>query len=195
MRFRLRLGGHEQAPPNWKPSEADLEREKTTGIPTRVPVQRFKAGETFEGPTDAEGKEIDLVQRFGGEKFEYVDSHRARQIDVEQAYPKASGEQTKGDPTIFAGAERAGYRHPGGQVVEGFQGSETNEQGQVVTGLKQEKPGEKRSVSPPQGHEAAPGSAPVKGSAPAGSTTAGAGEAPKLGEAQRGQDTGRGGRR
>jgi hypothetical protein len=178
---------HQQKRVDWVPSDQEKEEAKERGVPVANlrPTETYRKGDVFEGPKDRQGKEVDLVQRFGGEKFEYVDGGRPRQIDVDEAYPKADEEQKRGDPTIFAGRDRPGYRHPGGQVVEGFQGTEETEGGTKVTGLKQEPAESKKQVG--AGHEAPPGSAPLKGSAPVGSTTTSGGEAPKLSEAQKGR--------
>lgn len=65
QKFRLLASLHEQADREWEPTEEEKEQAKILGRIIRPPRVCYKAGDIVES-------EIDLVQKFGGEKFAYL---------------------------------------------------------------------------------------------------------------------------
>lgn len=84
QKFRLLASLHEQADREWEPTEEEKEQAKTLGRIIRPPRVCYKAGDIVES-------EIDLVQKFGGEKFAYLGQPpvEGQQLtDQQEAYQK-----------------------------------------------------------------------------------------------------------
>jgi hypothetical protein len=108
--YRLKVGQHEQREPDWEPSREDLAIAERTLVAPRAPTAKYKAGDLVPSP-------IDLVARFGANKFEYVNQgSRALGDNPVPAEPAADQ-----DPTHF----------PGGQVSSGHQQATGTPQGTV----------------------------------------------------------------
>lgn len=102
--FRLIAGGHEQADPNWEPTDEQVEDAKVRGTVPRAPTQRFVAPAVVHSDKD-------LVQLCGANKFQYV-GHPMQDVGN-------LGEGIMSDPTPQN--LETGFVHPGGQVNTGFQ--------------------------------------------------------------------------
>lgn len=111
-KYRLMASQHEQADRDWEPSYQEVQHSRQTGVPLRPPVRKYRAGEIIE--TD-----IDLIERFGSEKFQLVD---------EPSTKKARRGTSPQGPTRTAVA-------PGGQVQEGQQSCTSLPDGTTVSGL------------------------------------------------------------
>jgi hypothetical protein len=64
-RYKLLAGQHQQADPDWEPSERELKIAERTGIPPRAPTRTYSAGDVIESDND-------LVEKLGNGKFAYV---------------------------------------------------------------------------------------------------------------------------
>lgn len=129
--FKLLAGQHQQADPDWEPSEQDVEIAKTRGVPLKPPTRTYKVGERVES-------EVDLVKKHGAEKFERIGERRGiprqqarrpaeadldplgKKVPTRGGVPAGVESRTPGDPT-----EEMQEKHPSlgasGQVAQGFQ--------------------------------------------------------------------------
>jgi hypothetical protein len=119
--YRLLVGQHLQADPDWEPSKMELKAAEASGIDPKPPTRTYSAGQLVESETD-------LVAKCGSEKFQLVSGKPTRKV------PSASSKNpTPGDPTPEVAATSPA-KFPQGQVSTGHQGSTTNPQGETVTG-------------------------------------------------------------
>jgi hypothetical protein len=123
QRFRLLRGKHIQEDLSAEPmtqfdeesgkDEPVMVRGADRKLRKRYPAKTYSKGEEFDSP-------IDLVKRFGPEKFEYVDSPRKR-----KGSPGLSGENEEvveaSEKTLEDFSERGQTHAPHGQVSTGFQ--------------------------------------------------------------------------
>jgi hypothetical protein len=121
--FKLLVGQHIQADPDWEPSEEERELAKNAGRALRPPSRVYRAGETVESDTD-------LVERFGPEKFQMVqDKYRLREgvakgrkVQARKGVPEGVETRSPGDPTPEIERTSPSVA-PAGQVAQGFQGA------------------------------------------------------------------------
>jgi hypothetical protein len=129
--FKLLAGQHQQADPDWEPSEEEQEAARTKGIVLKAPTRTYRVGERVES-------EVDLVKRHGAEKFERIGERRGvprqqarrpveedldplgKKVPARGGVPAGVQSRTPGDPT-----EEMQEKHPSlgasGQVAQGFQ--------------------------------------------------------------------------
>jgi hypothetical protein len=101
-KFKLLLGSHIQAEPGWEPSDEEKEDAKMRGTKPRAPSRFYRPGEIVE--TD-----LDLVARFGPEKFQLISGTPK---DTKKVVPRP-GEDMRFPPVKEADPEGGG---PAGQL-------------------------------------------------------------------------------
>lgn len=132
MKFRLKASKHIQADPDWKPSEEERRMADLRALPLKAPSRIYSRGDLVES-------DIDLVERFGSEKFERVGERRRRRDAVTPGMP--SDEALEKTPAVFSG----------GQVSTGHQHSTSTEEGVTISGPISAKELEERGM--PTGSE------------------------------------------
>lgn len=133
-KYRLLAGAHEQADPEWQPTEQEFEEAKARGTVPRAPVKRYSVGQTVYSDKD-------LVHLFGHNKFQLIGNPVEDKGNL--------GEGVMGDPTPLN--LEAGYVHPHGQVNTGFQHTGAKDAfGNTVSGsISQEELEERGLAAPP----------------------------------------------
>lgn len=100
--FKLLVGQHEGADPDWTPSELDKENAKLTGRPLRAPTKKYVAGDLVYSETD-------LVAKCGSDKFQYVQG-KVRSSPARDKSRFPAGQVSTGTPV---------NQNPGGSIAPG----------------------------------------------------------------------------
>lgn len=127
MRFKLLAGLHYQKDMDAEPAPI-LDTTGKQAVDTRTgkplvkyPSKKYQPGDTFES-------DIDLVERFGNQKFAYVGE------------PPSKSKAPNGEKRLPTQTNNAFQVAPGGQVLEGHQGSTNHpETGHTISGRANER--------------------------------------------------------
>lgn len=92
--FRLKAGQHIQADPDWEPTKDEVEAAKATNELLRAPSRTYRVEDKEVIVSD-----VDLVEKFGHEKFEYLsgapDRKRAAKAEVKPSAPAPARQAAK----------------------------------------------------------------------------------------------------